>query len=58
MVLRLEHHRYAAVWYQVDQWCAHVEFVVLNLAFSIVLGMLWFNTVGLHIDWSNGTVVY
>ena len=28
------------------QWCAHVEFVVLNLAFSMVLGMPWLKTVG------------
>ena len=32
--------------------------MALNLAFSMVLGMLWLKTVGPRIDWSNGTIVY
>ena len=36
----------------------HVEFVALNLAFSMVLGMPWLNAVGPQIDWSNGAVAF
>ena len=31
---------------------------MLNLAFSMVLGMPWLKTVGPRIGWPNGTVVY
>ena len=29
-----------------SQWCAHVEFVVLNLEFNMVLGMPCLKSVG------------
>ena len=32
--------------------------MVLNLAFSIVLGILWLKAVGPCIDWSNGAVAF
>ena len=31
---------------------------MLNLAFSMVLGMLWLKTVGPYIDWSNGAALH
>ena len=36
----------------------HVEFVVLNLAFSMVFSMLWLKTVRPLIDWYNGAVAF
>ena len=40
------------------QWYAHVEFVMLNLAFKMVLGMPWLKALGPHIDWSNDAVAF
>ena len=40
------------------QWCAHVEFVVLNLAFNMVLGMPYLEVEGPSINWSNGAVAF
>ena len=54
MVLRIGHHRYIVVWYQLVNVMLIVEFMVLNLAFSMVLGMLCLKAVGPCIGYSNG----
>ena len=56
MVLRLGHHRYIVASVSSGQWCAYVEFMVLNLAFSMVLGMPWSKAVGPRMEWSTGAV--
>ena len=33
-------------------WCAWVSFVVLDLAFDIVLGLLLFVATNPHLDWA------
>ena len=40
------------------QWCAHVELIVLNLAFSMVLGIPWLKAVGPQIEQSTGAVAF
>ena len=40
------------------QSCAYVEFVVVSLAFNIVLDMPWLKAVGLYTDCYNGVVAF
>ena len=34
------------------KWCALLSFVVLDLAFNVVLGFLWLVTANPHLDWA------
>ena len=34
------------------KWCARVSFIVLDLAFDVVFGLLWLVASNPHLDWA------